>query len=76
MKVTFRNYTGVDDYQRISEFLMAHHRPSNADGNWLEPEWEYMHFHPNLDSSSLAKIGVWEADGKIVAVVHYESHLG
>ncbi|MBE0431253.1 MAG: hypothetical protein IBX67_05450 [Dehalococcoidia bacterium] len=76
MKVTFRNYTVVDDYQRISDFLIAHHQPGNSDGNWLEPEWEYMHFHPSLDGSSLDKIGIWEAEGEIRAVVHYELHPG
>jgi predicted N-acetyltransferase YhbS len=35
-----------------------------------------MHYHPWLDSSSLGKIGIWEEAGQIVAVVHYESHLG
>jgi len=48
----------------------------NLDGNWLEPAWEYMHGHPDLDSSSLGSIGVWEVEGEIVAVVHYESRLG
>jgi GNAT superfamily N-acetyltransferase len=76
MKVSLRSYTGADDYQRISALLIAHHQPDNADGNWLEPTWEYMHFHPSLDGSSLGKIGIWEADGEILAVVHYESHLG
>jgi predicted N-acetyltransferase YhbS len=76
MNIEFRHYSGADDYKRISDFLIAHHRPGNADGNWLQPAWEYWHFHPLLDSSSLGKIGIWEADGEIVAVVHYEWHLG
>jgi GNAT superfamily N-acetyltransferase len=76
MSLEFRHYGGADDYRRISDFLITHHRPGNADGNWLQPAWEYMHFHPSLDSSSLGKIGIWEVDGEIVAVAHYESHLG
>ena len=76
MKIAFRHYAGPDDYQRISAFLIAHHQPGNADGNWLEPTWEYMHFHPGLDSPSLGKIGIWEAGSETVTVVHYESHLG
>jgi len=72
----FRPYEQPADYRRVSEFLIAHHAPGNTDGNWLEPEWEYMHFHPGLDSSSLGRIGIWESGGEIVSVAHYESHRG
>ncbi len=76
MSVTFRHYHHIQDYPRVSEFLIAHHQPGNQDGNWIEPAWEYMHFHSMLDSASLGKIGIWEEDGKIVAVCHYEWYLG
>lgn len=76
MTPTNRQYNPPDDYERVSTFLIAHHQPNNADGNWLEPAWEYMHSHPYLDQSSLEKIGVWEENGRIVAVVTYESCLG
>jgi GNAT superfamily N-acetyltransferase len=38
-----------------------------------------MHYHPQLNElgeSALAKIGIWEYDGKVVAVAYYESVLG
>ena len=76
MAIQQHAYNHVSDYARVSAFLIAHHRPGNLDGNWLEPAWEYMHFHPALDSAILEKIGVWEEDGKIVAVVHPEWSLG
>ncbi|MFN2182772.1 MAG: GNAT family N-acetyltransferase [Anaerolineae bacterium] len=76
MGITRRSYNGPDDYWRIDRFLIEHHQPGNADGNWLEPAWEYMHGHPYLDASSLGKIGIWEDEGKIVAVAHYEWRLG
>jgi ribosomal protein S18 acetylase RimI-like enzyme len=76
MTIQFRHYNGQDDYTRVSDFLIAQYQPNNADGNWIEPMWEYMHGHPALDSSSLKRIGVWEDDGKIVAVAHYEWSLG
>jgi predicted N-acetyltransferase YhbS len=76
MTIELRQYGGDQDYRRISDFLIRHHRPGNADGNWLEPAWEYMHFHPHLDSGSLDRIGIWEEAGEIVAVCHYESTLG
>jgi GNAT superfamily N-acetyltransferase len=74
--ITCRRYNGPEDYQRISNFLIDHYQPENRDGNWLEPAWEYMHFHPALDSSALGRIGIWEENGEIVAVVNYESKLG
>jgi GNAT superfamily N-acetyltransferase len=76
MTVTLRNYQHPKDYQRVSEFLISNHETGNLDGNWLEPAWEYMHFHPALQSEYLSKIGIWEKNGQIVAVVHYEGNLG
>ena len=76
MTVQLRTYQHPEDYKRVCDFLITHHKMGNLDGNWLEPTWEYMHFHPYLDNTSLNKIGIWEEDGKIVAVAHYESVLG
>ncbi|HEY5728617.1 MAG TPA: GNAT family N-acetyltransferase [Anaerolineales bacterium] len=76
MKPVLRNYHDEQDYRSVDDFLIAHYQSGNKDGNWIEPAWEYMHFHPNLDSSSLARIGIWEEAGKTVAVAHYEWHLG
>ena len=76
MTIRFRNYNGQADYTRISNFLIQNHQPANADGNWLEPAWEYMHNHPYLDQSSRGRIGIWEEDGVMVAFVTYESQLG
>jgi predicted N-acetyltransferase YhbS len=76
MSIAFRHYNGLGDFDRIGEFLVENYQPGNRDGNWLQPTWEYMHTHPNLDEASLATIGIWEDAGKIVAVAHYESQLG
>jgi len=76
MAIQQHPYDHASDYPRVSAFLIAHHRPGNLDGNWLEPAWEYMHFHPALDSAALEKIGIWEEGGEIVAVAHYEWSLG
>lgn len=76
MIVNFSNYYHSEDYKRVSDFLIAHHQPGNADGNWLEPMWEYMHFHPILDASNMEKFGIWDVSGKIVGIAHYELHLG
>jgi GNAT superfamily N-acetyltransferase len=76
MSIQFRHYNHLQDYRRIGDFLIEHYQPGNADGNWVEPAWEYMHFHPALESEWLDKIGIWEDAGKIVAAAHYEWHLG
>lgn len=33
MNITFRNYNHTADYQRVSEFLIRHHRPGNLYSN-------------------------------------------
>lgn len=76
MNITFRNYNHTEDYRLVSEFLIRHHQAGNLDGNWIEPAWEYMHFHPALDASNMGRFGVWEEAGEIVAVCHYEWRLG
>lgn len=76
MKITLRNYNHAEDYRLVSEFLIRHHQAGNIDGNWIEPAWEYMHFHPALEPSHLGRIGIWEAAGEIAAVCHYEWRLG
>jgi predicted N-acetyltransferase YhbS len=35
-----------------------------------------MHYHPYIRNVDLRAIGVWEADGEIVGVVHPEHHMG
>jgi ribosomal protein S18 acetylase RimI-like enzyme len=75
-RILFRPYNDPDDYQPVDSFLIQHYKPGNADGNWLEPAWEYMHAHPYLDRASLGKIGIWEDNGTIVGVANYESRIG
>jgi predicted N-acetyltransferase YhbS len=75
MSITLRQYRPAD-FELISDFLIANHRPGNRDGNWLQPAWEYMHSHPSLDEWSLDRIGIWEDAGDIVGVANYESRLG
>jgi predicted N-acetyltransferase YhbS len=76
MSIQFRHYNIDDDYKRVSHFLIQNYQAGNMDGNWLEPAWEYMHYHPALDKSLLGRIGIWEENGEIVAAAHYEWQLG
>jgi len=76
MSSTYRPYHYPEDFFKVGDFLNTYFLPGNADGNWLQPAWEYMHFHPLLDRTSLGKIGIWEEGHEITAVVHYEWRLG
>lgn len=76
MTITLRTYNHTEDYTRISQFLIRHYIPGNLDGNWVEPAWEYMHYHPMLNADILPKIGMWEDDGEIVGAVHGEWKFG
>jgi predicted N-acetyltransferase YhbS len=75
MSITLRQYNPAD-FKSVSDFLIANYQPGMRDGNWLQPAWEYMHSHPNLDESTIVKIGVWEDAGDIVGVAHHEFEFG
>lgn len=64
------------DYKRVMAFLSETFDPELQASNWFPSRWEYMHFHPYFDKSNADKIRIWEADGEIVAIVHYEMQLG
>lgn len=75
MNITRRSYQS-EDCQKIGQFLVKQYQQENKDGNWLRPAWDYMHSHPNLDETVLDRIRIWEVDGEIIGVAHYESVLG
>lgn len=76
MTIINRPYNHETDYQKVSEFLIKHYIPGNADGNWLEPEWEYANFHPALDSDHMNHWRIWEVEGEIIGFNHYEWRMG
>jgi len=76
MPVTHRRFNPDSDFSAISDFLTELYLPENRDGNWFQPVWEYAWTHPWFDENSVAKIGIWEANGRIASVVNYELRLG
>jgi predicted N-acetyltransferase YhbS len=76
MGVSLRPYRSPQDFKAVGDFIMKYFAPGNRDGNWLQPAWEYMHSHPNLDESAMDRIGIWEDSGEIVGVANYEHQLG
>ncbi len=78
MQASFRSYDHVRDYDFVGRFLLRTYGTGTGHRNWLHPRWEYMHFHPSLDTDHLREFGVWEDDhtGEIVGLVHYEHRVG
>jgi hypothetical protein len=64
------------DYDAVGDFPVRTYSTEGPHQNWTRPRWEYMYFHPYLDDASLPRIGIWETDGKTVAVAHHEHRLG
>ncbi len=68
-----RPYRNPDDYQVVDRFLVELYEPGDRLANWLQPRWEYMHAHSNVDNVDLGSIGIAEDDeGTVVGVVHPE----
>ncbi len=76
MRVISRDYQHESDYSRVGEFLVRTYRTRGRHINWLQPRWEYMHHHPLVRGIDLRPIGIWEANGEIVGVVHPEHRQG
>jgi hypothetical protein len=76
MRVAFRRYNRAADYERVGQFLVRTYRTTGGHVNWLQPRWEYMHYHPMIRDVDLNAIGVWEAQAEITAVVRPEHAMG
>lgn len=71
-----RPYRHREDFERVNRFLVHTYRTKGEHINWIQPRWEYMHYHPLIREIELNAIGVWEKAGKIVGVVHPEHAMG
>ena len=76
MDTAVRHYNHAHDYQRVGRFLVKTYGIREGHINWLQPRWEYVHYHPLIRNVDLGAIGVWEARGEIAAVVHPEHGMG
>ncbi len=76
MHLRIRTCNGATDFPAISDFLYSIYQPDNQDRNWLQPMWEYAYTHPCFDEEFVSRIGIWETNGKIMAVALYELGLG
>jgi len=75
MSIRMRHYDHKTDYEAVGHFLNRIYQ-TDPPTNWLQPRWEYAHSHPSIDTENLGKFAIWDDDGEIVALVHYESKMG
>lgn len=70
--MNIRPYNHLNDFSRVGDFLIETYQSGDKLYNWLQPRWEYMHFHPMIKQVDLSKIGIAEDGGEIMGVVHFE----
>ncbi|MEA2001147.1 MAG: GNAT family N-acetyltransferase, partial [Actinomycetota bacterium] len=75
MNTAVRPYEHSKDYEAINRLLIDVYQPGEQLSNWLQPRWEYMHFHPLINDLPLERIGVFEQRGEIVGLAHFEHSL-
>ncbi len=77
---TARAYTATSGFTRdffaVRDFLRRINADEVATPSFLWARWEWAHCLPYLDRTALGRIGVWESDGRVVALATYESSLG
>jgi len=80
MRIVVRPYTSEPgfnaDFLRVRDFLIRVQDPLCRHGHFEWVRWEWGFSLPYLDETKLAQIGVWEDNGKIVALATYETVLG
>ena len=68
-----RPYRHPDDYGVVDRFLIDIYDADTGLVNWLQPRWEYMHSHANIENVDLHAIGLAEDDdGSISGMIHPE----
>lgn len=70
--INIRSYNPDRDYERVGAFLVETYQQGDVFLNWLQPRWEYMHYHSNIDQVDLGKIGIFEEAGEILGIVNIE----
>lgn len=81
MTAVYRPYCGqkgfTPDYKRVHDFLVRINNGEMASPNFPWGRWAWMFcLERFLDTANLDRIGVWEDEGEIVALVTYEAQLG
>jgi predicted N-acetyltransferase YhbS len=72
----FRSYDRSSDYENVGALLKRTFSDNAPFYNWLQPRWEYMHYHPLILSLDLTKAIILESAGNTVGIIHAEHNLG
>lgn len=80
MSMTLRHYHPhpgfTEDFLQVRDFLVGVNEPDPISPGFHWGRWEWVHSLPYLDRSALGRIGIWEEDGRIVALATYETSPG
>jgi predicted N-acetyltransferase YhbS len=69
-----RNYNHDADFEAVGDFLIQAYRHTHQLQTWLQPRWEYMHYHTMILELDRSQFGVAEENGKIWGIVHFEGN--
>jgi hypothetical protein len=72
-QATIRSYNHAADFDAVRRFLIESHEPGRTLTNWVEPRWQYMHYHPFIEGLPRDRIGVVEEDGESARSSAYSS---
>ena len=72
MKITYRSYKILADFERVNRLLRANYQT----GNMLQPRFEYAHAHPSFQWQDTHRFVVMEDEGELVGIACFESSLG
>ena len=72
MTVETRPYDPAHDYEPVSRFFIDVYEPSDRLLNWMQPRWEYMHFHTMSIGLPFDRCGVSEDETGINLEVRYD----
>ena len=70
-----RKYNHESDYQKVNQLLYDSFVIDKY-VNWIQPRWEYMHYHPILNKEDYKLFKVWLDNDELVAVIHHEHRVG
>ncbi|MHB9032371.1 MAG: hypothetical protein ACYC6L_04910 [Anaerolineae bacterium] len=80
MSLTLRPYTAqpgfTPDFYRIHDFLVRINQPRVTCEGFPWGRWEWIFSLQMFEVTNLAKIGVWEQDGEVVALAAFEDRSG
>ena len=80
MSIQFRNYTKepgfTNDFHQVRDFLVRINLKGPIKYHFEWGRWEWAFSLPFLDTTSLSKIGLWEENGKLIALATFETSPG